>query len=92
MHSFLKFLAESSGGTLYVFDIDDTMFHTTAKVGVMDKSGKIIKRLSSADFTDYKLAPDERYDYSEFRNADKFHGMQLRAAQPHPIQRIRRRL
>jgi hypothetical protein len=73
MFSFLKFLAESNGGTLYVFDIDDTMFHTTAKIGVMDKSGKIIKRLSSADFTDYKLKPDEKYDYSEFRNADKFH-------------------
>ena len=58
--------------TLFVFDIDDTMFHTTAKVKVV-KNGKIVKTLDTSEFNTYTLGPDEHYDFSEFHDAKKFH-------------------
>lgn len=65
---------ESAGhppGHLHVFDVDDTLFHTTAKVGVV-KNGKKVKSLSNQEYNTYNWAPDEEPDYSEFRDAKKF--------------------
>jgi len=48
-----------------VFDFDDTLVITDAKIGVPSKG----IRLSTQEFAKYKeLHPDEIYDYSEFRN------------------------
>lgn len=59
-------------GTLTIFDIDDTLFHTTAMIMVV-KDGKIIKRLSNNEFNTYKLGTGETFDFSEFRDAKKFY-------------------
>ena len=69
MESFKSYIKK---GTLSIFDIDDTLFHTTAKIAVV-KDGKKIKTISNNEFNGYKLAPGESFDFSEFRDAEKFY-------------------
>jgi thymidine kinase len=74
MKSFTEFLKEQSelgDGGLTIFDIDETLFHTTALIAVV-KNGKTIKRLSNSEFNTYKLGPGEQFDFSEFRSSEKF--------------------
>lgn len=56
---------------LVIFDIDDTLLHTTAKIKVV-KDQQIIKDLSNQEFNNYQLQPGEEFDFGEFRNAEKF--------------------
>jgi hypothetical protein len=62
------FLAENG---LHVFDIDDTLFHTSAQVHVK-KGDKTVQKLSSSEFNTHKLPDGHHYDYSEFHSAHKF--------------------
>ena len=59
------------GGTkskkLIIFDLDDTIIHTTASINVV-KNGKIIKTLTNNEYNTYVLRPGESFDYSEFAN------------------------
>ena len=71
MLKFKQFISEEKKGGLHIFDIDDTLFHTTAKVGVKSASGQT-RTLSNADYNTDTRKPGEQYDYSEFRSADKF--------------------
>lgn len=70
MKTFKSFLTE---GGLHMFDIDDTLFHTSDKIHVKDKFGNTVRTLSNQEFNTHKLPKDHTYDFSEFRNADKFH-------------------
>lgn len=70
MKTFKSFLTE---GGLHMFDIDDTLFHTSDKIHVKDKFGNTVQTLSNQEFNTHKLPKDHTYDFSEFRNADKFH-------------------
>jgi hypothetical protein len=72
MKSFIQYLDESRKGTHHYVDIDDTLFHTTAKIGVKDQHGKIYKRLSNSEFNTHELPKGHSYDFAEFRDADKF--------------------
>ena len=56
---------------LTIFDIDDTLFHTTAQIKVM-KDGKVVRSLTNQEFNNYQLQPDEEFDFGEFRSAEKF--------------------
>lgn len=56
---------------LTIFDIDDTLFHTTAKINVM-KDGKAVRSLTNQEFNNYQLQPGEEFDFGEFRSAEKF--------------------
>jgi FMN phosphatase YigB (HAD superfamily) len=58
-------------GTLTIFDIDETLFHTKAKVAVM-KDGKVARMLDNQEYNTYKLKPGEEYDYKEFKSAEVF--------------------
>jgi hypothetical protein len=58
-------------GTLTIFDIDETLFHTKAKVAVM-KDGKVARMLDNQEYNTYKLKPGEEYDYREFKSAEVF--------------------
>lgn len=73
MLDFLTFLNEqkAAGSGLHVFDVDDTLFHTTAKVKVM-KGKKHVASLSNSEYNTHKLPTDHHYDFSEFRSAEKF--------------------
>lgn len=55
-----------------MYDIDDTLLHTNALIHVKDKNGKVVKKLTNQEFNDHKLPKDHSYDFSEFRDAEKF--------------------
>jgi len=59
------------GYSITFFDIDETLFHTTAKVLVM-KNGKKVKELDNQQFNTYKLNPGEEFDFTQFRDARLF--------------------
>ena len=71
MLKFKEYITEDTQGYLTIFDIDDTLFHTTAQI-IIRKSGKAIKKLTSGQFNTYKLRPGESADFSEFEDAEKF--------------------
>jgi hypothetical protein len=68
MKRFKDYISESK---LHVFDIDDTLFHTTAQVHVK-KGDKTVEKLSSAEYNSHTLPQGHTYDYSEFHSAHKF--------------------
>ena len=70
--NFKEYLEVQKYGTLNVFDIDDTLFHTTAKISVI-KDGKPVKELTNQEFNTYKLGAGESFDYSQFRDSEKFY-------------------
>ena len=86
MKNFKQYLEEQAAdqrrGSLHVFDIDDTLFHTTARIHVKNAAGKTVKTLSNSEFNDHKLPRGHQYDFSEFRDAKRFQ----RTSKPiHPI-------
>ena len=70
--NFKEYLEVQKYGTLNVFDIDDTLFHTTAKISVI-KDGKPVKELSNQEFNTYQLKSGESFDFSQFRDSEKFY-------------------
>jgi predicted chitinase/LysM repeat protein len=59
------------GSSLVIFDIDDTLLHTTAKINVV-QDGQVVRSLTNQEFNNYQLQPGEEFDFGEFRNAEKF--------------------
>lgn len=58
-------------GTLTIFDIDETLFHTKATVKVV-KGGKVVRELDNQEFNTYKRKAGEEYDFGNFRSAEYF--------------------
>jgi len=71
MLKFNEFLSEQTDRGLTIFDIDDTLFRTTAKVSVV-KDGKVIRELDNQEFNTYKLKPGEAFDFRQFASAELF--------------------
>ena len=71
MQEFTKYLAEGNKG-LTIFDIDDTMFTTKARVLVKNTKGGTPKPLTPQQFNSYKLSKGEYYDYGEFKSSKLF--------------------
>lgn len=63
---------KQDGAALTVFDIDETLFHTAAKILVI-KDGKVVKELDNRQFNTYILQDGESFDFSQFTNAQFFH-------------------
>ncbi len=57
--------------SLYVFDIDDTLFQTTARAKVTNSKGKV-KYLNSQELKDFKIKDDEIICFAEFKDSKKF--------------------
>ena len=57
--------------SLYVFDIDDTLFRTSARARVVNTKGQV-KYLSSEELRDYEFTASEKICFAEFRDAKKF--------------------
>lgn len=75
MKKFIEYIKEETDfedGGLTIFDIDDTLFHTTAQIGVV-KDGKVIKKLTNQEFNNYNAGNGETFDFNEFRDAEKFY-------------------
>jgi FMN phosphatase YigB (HAD superfamily) len=51
----------------YIFDFDDTLVKTDAKVRVY-KNGKFLRTLTPEEFNKYTKAPDEELDLTEFKD------------------------
>lgn len=60
-----------NGAALTIFDIDDTLFRTSAKV-MVTRPGKSPLRLSSSEFNSYSLKPGEEFDFSQFQDSKLF--------------------
>jgi hypothetical protein len=72
METFKNYIAEQSAPHLFIWDIDETLFQTNARIHV-NKGGKRIKSLSNTEYNTYKFKKGEKPDFSEFRRADIFH-------------------
>lgn len=72
MLRFNEFLTEGNKG-LTIFDIDDTMFVSKARVIVKNKNNTREKPLTPQEFNSYKLSKDEYFDYGEFRSSKIFY-------------------
>ena len=64
-------LEAASGKGLTIFDIDETLFHTKAKINVM-KDDKVVSTLDNMQFNTYKLKAGETFDYGQFKSAKIF--------------------
>lgn len=53
-------------------DIDETLFHTHAKVLVY-KDGKLVKELTNQEFNTYTLTPGESFSFEQFRDGKFFY-------------------
>jgi len=42
--------------SLVIFDIDDTLLHTTAKIKVV-QDGRVVRQLTNQEFNNYELQP-----------------------------------
>lgn len=72
MHTLKAFLNEQAQKEdLVVFDIDETLFQTFAKIKVV-KDGKTIASLNNQEFNNYKLKDGEKFDFGEFADAKAF--------------------
>lgn len=72
MLSFRSFITEQTRGKgLTIFDIDETLFRTSAKIRVM-KDGKLVRSLDNQEFNTYKLKDGESYNFGEFESAEVF--------------------
>jgi len=58
--------------SLNIFDLDDTLFRSSAAVYVK-RDGKRYKELSPGAYNTYQLEAGEEFDFSDFRSADTFH-------------------
>ncbi len=52
------FIKDKPKGILTIFDIDDTLFHTTAKINVV-KDGEVVRSLTNQEFNNYELQDGE---------------------------------
>lgn len=58
---------------IYFFDIDETLFHTYAKILVRNReTNELVISLSNSEYNGYKLKENEFYDFQEFKSATKF--------------------
>jgi FMN phosphatase YigB (HAD superfamily) len=72
MITFKQYLQENTKSTLHVFDVDDTLVHSNAKVHVKDAKGKTVEKLNTSDYNHHNLPHGHHYDYHEFKSAHVF--------------------
>ena len=72
MLKFNDYITERAGKGLTIFDIDDTMFVSKARVRVVNKKTNKIKELTPKQYNNYDLGRDEDWDYGEFKSAEIF--------------------
>lgn len=60
-------VAGNESDKILLFDVDNTLLESDVKVHVV-KGGKLLRKLSSAEYNSYKLQPGEDFDYVEFED------------------------
>jgi hypothetical protein len=72
MIGFKQYIAEGKEGIgLTIWDIDETLFNTKARVYIV-KDGEIVKKLANKTYNTYDLQPGESFDFREFKDAAHF--------------------
>lgn len=62
-----------TGHSISFIDIDETTFHTYAKVKVLNSHGDVVRILDNQEFNTDILKPGESYDFSEFQDSKVFY-------------------
>lgn len=62
-----------AGHSISFIDIDETTFHTYAKVKVLNRNGDIVRILDNQEFNTDVLKDGESYDFSEFQDSKVFY-------------------
>lgn len=52
--------------SIHVFDLDDTLIRTEARIRVQDSSNRTLRSLTPAEFTTYRLQSGETFDFRDF--------------------------
>ena len=52
----------------FVFDFDDTLATTTARIRVMDGASGLVTHVQPRDFSSFQLNRGEFFDFTEFRD------------------------
>jgi|TARA_B110000444_G_C18710834_1_gene533604 hypothetical protein len=73
MLKFNNYISERANKGLTIFDIDDTLFVSKARVLVKDKKTGKTKPLTAKQFNSYKLGSSEEYDFGEFKSSKIFY-------------------
>ena len=73
MKTFKEYVLEKvqEGIGLTIFDIDETLFKTTANI-LVKKDGRVARKLNNQEFNSYKLKDGEEFDFGEFGDAEHF--------------------
>ena len=58
------------GSKIIVFDLDDTLVITDAKIKVCDKKGNKCFELTPEEFNEYEATPDHEVDFSDFTSLE----------------------
>lgn len=66
----------SRSNKIILFDVDDTLIHTTAGIWIK-KNGKYIKHITNQEYNDYRLEPGEEFDFKEFSDPKLLDNEQL---------------
>ena len=72
MKCLLEINSNLYGSSISFIDIDETTFHTYAKVGVHDREGNLVKKLDNQQFNTYDLQDGEHFNFDEFQDSDVF--------------------
>ena len=48
-----RFSQEQPKDSLHIFDIDDTLFHTNAKIDVLDPMGNSVQSLTNQEYNNH---------------------------------------
>lgn len=66
-----RLLFDKKGGALFVFDVDDTILNTSAKIIIKKPSG-LEQAMSSAEYGKYTIEDGDEIDLSQFSDSYKF--------------------
>ena len=72
MKCLLEINSNLYGSSISFIDIDETTFHTYAKVGVYDRNGKLVRKLDNQQFNTYELQDGEHFNFDEFKDSKVF--------------------
>jgi len=67
-----RFSQEQPQDSLHIFDIDDTLFHTNAKIDVIDPMGNVVQSLTNQEYNNHQLPEGYSYNFDQFKDASKF--------------------
>jgi hypothetical protein len=72
MKSLMEINSNLYGSSISFIDIDETTFHTYAKVGVYDRKGNLVRKLDNQQFNTYDLQDGEHFNFDEFQDSKVF--------------------